>query len=54
MGNISLDPTNQGLNKSESSQSTLSSYYGLKVGGVSLGSKSISLSVLVVGVVASP
>ncbi len=43
-GNSSLDPTNQGLNRSQPSQSNLSSYYGLEAGRVSLGSKSISIS----------
>lgn len=43
-GHISLDPTNQGLNRSQSSQSSVSSYYGLEAGRVSLGSKSISIS----------
>lgn len=42
-GNISLDPANQGLSRSQSSQSKLSSYYGLEAGGVSLWSKSISV-----------
>lgn len=42
-GNISPDPANQGLNRIQSGQPGLSSYYGPEAGGAGLGSKSISL-----------
>ena len=47
-GNTSVDPTNQELSRSRSSQSNLSFYCGPGAGGVSLGSKSISVSLCVV------